>query len=452
MSKPSVGNHVYISGTGKWYAGEHFGAVVVDVREKDDSVKVRFTDGGYKRYNLVEFNSLLTQAKYTPQMPEEWSAQRSLSTADDGYASEMKQLHDAVMEAVKQGDFLKADEHQKKFKAMSAQHDEIQSLEINLIDTVNRGDFAGAHEIQTKLKNLKNVPATAITAATTTPAKPATVAGVFETAGKKALSGGLAGMSAMVLQVSTLMWMRTTMNYQYRYGMGTMDAMKTLYADGGIPRFYRGIGPALIQGPVSRFGDTAANAGVLALFEGNDSVKHWPAFAKTVFSSATAASMRIVLVPVDTVKTMMQVEGKEGLTKLRAKFAVGGVPVMFHGALATSAATFVGHYPWFTVFNTLSDTLPKYTETHKKLARNAFIGFCASATSDTISNSLRVVKTYRQTNDTMAYREIVSTIVEKDGWAGLFGRGLKTRILANGTQGIMFSVLFRLFEEKFNKS
>jgi len=62
-----------------------------------------------------------------------------------------------------------------------------------------------------------------------------------------------------------------------------------------------------------------------------------------------------------------------------------------------------------------------------------------------------VVKTYRQTNATLAYSEIVKEIVAKDGYAGLFGRGLKTRIIANCTQGIMFSVLFRLFEEKFNK-
>jgi hypothetical protein len=34
------------------------------------------------------------------------------------------------------------------------------------------------------------------------------------------------------------------------------------------------------------------------------------------------------------------------------------------------------------------------------------------------------------------------------GYAGLFGRGLQTRILANGMQGIMFSVLWKYFEKK----
>ena len=36
-------------------------------------------------------------------------------------------------------------------------------------------------------------------------------------------------------------------------------------------------------------------------------------------------------------------------------------------------------------------------------------------------------------------------IIEKDGVIGLFGRGLKTRILANGLQGMMFSVMWKYF-------
>ena len=36
----------------------------------------------------------------------------------------------------------------------------------------------------------------------------------------------------------------------------------------------------------------------------------------------------------------------------------------------------------------------------RKLARNALIGFCSSVVSDTISNSLRVIKTTRQTYTT----------------------------------------------------
>ena len=66
---------------------------------------------------------------------------------------------------------------------------------------------------------------------------------------------------------------------------------------------------------------------------------------------------------------------------------------MYHGALATSSATFVGHFPWFFVRNHLNETLPVYDDISRKFLRNAGIGFAASIVSDTLSNSLRVIKT-----------------------------------------------------------
>lgn len=452
MAKPVNGTHVYIQGTGSWYAGETFGAVVVDVRDSDDTVKVRFTDGGYKRYKTVDYNKLLTSAAVNAsEMPEEWTVAKTLSSSDDR-SSEMQQLHADIMDCVKKGDFLKADEFQKQFKALSAKHDQIHALEIKLLDAVSRGDFMAAHDVQQSLKKLQDGKATAPSEVTAKGASagPPSFNDILSKAASKAFAGGLAGAGAMAVQVCSLMWMRTTMNYQYRYGTGTREALRTLYAEGGIPRFYRGIGPALIQGPVSRFGDTAANAGVLAFFDGYEQTRNWPAAFKTIFSSGAAAGMRIFLVPVDTVKTMMQVEGKDGLKKLAAKYKAGGVPIFFHGALATSAATFVGNYPWFTVYNSLQASIPQQETKPKKLVRNAVIGFCASATSDTVSNSLRVIKTYRQTNATLPYSEIVKAVVEKDGWYGLFFRGLQTRLIANGCQGMMFSVMWKLFEEKLN--
>lgn len=82
-------------------------------------------------------------------------------------------------------------------------------------------------------------------------------------------------------------------------------ALRTLYADGGIPRFYRGIVPALFQGPLSRFGDTAANTGVLTLVNNLESTKDLNIGVKTVFASSAAAAFRIVLMPIDFWKTTM---------------------------------------------------------------------------------------------------------------------------------------------------
>jgi hypothetical protein len=275
---------------------------------------------------------------------------------------------------------------------------------------------------------------------------------VLRNAGRKALGGGIPGAVAMGLNVLSLMWLRTTINYQYRYGLTTSQALKKLYAEGGVVRFYRGLAPALVQGPMSRFGDTAANAGILALLDGHESTVNLPIGVKTLAASAAAGAFRIFLMPVDAMKTIMQVEGKGGLAALGAKVKVGGPTVLYHGALAASAATFAGHYPWFYVFNSLNAALPQYDELHKRLLRSAFIGFCASAVSDTVSNSIRVVKTTKQTATVpMTYPQVLKSVIEADGVLGLMGRGLKTKILANGLQGLLFSVLWRLGQDVWNK-
>jgi len=269
---------------------------------------------------------------------------------------------------------------------------------------------------------------------------------------KSALGGGLSGAAAMVLQVFTLMPLRTVMNYQYRYGTTTTQAIKTLYADGGWTRYYQGLTAALVQGPVSRFGDTAANAGILALLQSNGFLKRLPSLAKTIFASLAAACFRMILTPVDTVKTTMQTEGKPGLAILRRRVKTYGIGSLWWGAIATAAATFVGHYPWFGTYNFLNENLPPSTTVIEKLFRQAFIGFCASVVSDTVSNSLRVVKTYRQVHQTrVGYFEAAQAVIATDGLRGLFGRGLKTRILANGLQGIMFSILWKLFMDLWDE-
>ena len=149
--------------------------------------------------------------------------------------------------------------------------------------------------------------------------------GLLAKAARSALGGGIPGAIAMVLQVLLLMWLRTTVNYQMVKGMGTLAAMRHLYAEGGVPRFCepapalsrvaaasssrarvtaialaswrsrrrhpalradQGLWAALLQGPLSRFGDTAANAGVLALLEKSS----MPVAAKTMIASFAAGS------------------------------------------------------------------------------------------------------------------------------------------------------------------
>eukprot|EP01004_Peranema_trichophorum_P005044 NODE_3923_length_1260_cov_206.904134_g3442_i0.p1 GENE.NODE_3923_length_1260_cov_206.904134_g3442_i0~~NODE_3923_length_1260_cov_206.904134_g3442_i0.p1 ORF type:complete len:355 (-),score=74.63 NODE_3923_length_1260_cov_206.904134_g3442_i0:135-1199(-) len=290
-------------------------------------------------------------------------------------------------------------------------------------------------------------------AASPPPSKPKESLGeILTRAGKRALGGGIPGAVAMVAQVSALMWLRTTMNYQYRHGTSMTTALKTLYKDGGVVRFYRGYFAALAQGPLSRFGDTAANSGMLALLESYDATKNLPVSVKTVSASAVAAAFRLFLMPIDTVKTIMQVEGKNGFPALMAKARKGGVPVFFHGSMAAAGATFIGHFPWFYTHNVLDQKLPKQNTLLKKLLRNATIGFCSSVVSDVCSNSVRVIKTTKQTSATViSYPQALKMVLESEGYKGLFLRGLTTRIAANACQGMLFTVVWKGLEEELKK-
>lgn len=282
---------------------------------------------------------------------------------------------------------------------------------------------------------------------------------VLKKAAARALPSGAAGGVAMGLNIMCLMWMRTTVNYQYRYGSGTMEAIRTLYADGGrgvsgVLRFYRGFLPALAQGPLSRFGDTAANTGTLVILDSYDATKGLPAMAKTAFCSVSAALWRLFLMPVDTLKTTLQTDGAKGMAILRDRLASKGPLTLYNGGLGAMMANVVGYYPWFATYNQLNDILPKKDAAGneitgvKKLGLRALQGFCASAVSDVSSNSIRVLKVFKQTNadPNLTYVNAAKIIIEQDGVAGLFGRGLKTKLVSNGIQGAMFSVLWKTIE------
>lgn len=269
---------------------------------------------------------------------------------------------------------------------------------------------------------------------------------IMNKAAKSALRGGIAGACAMGANVACLMWMRTTINYQYRSGVSFPVALKTLYSDGGVPRFYRGVLPAMLQGPLSRFGDTAANTGVLTLLNNLEQTKDMNIGMKSGCASAAAATFRIVIMPIDTVKTTMQVTGK--FSAVVDKVKMFGPLTMYNGALAAASATFVGHYPWFATYNYLSEKIPKQDTQMAELGRRAILGFCSSAVSDTCSNSIRVLKVYKQSHpDQLAYPEVLRRVLAESGVTGLMFRGLETKILANGLQGILFSILWKQFEE-----
>eukprot|EP01065_Artemidia_motanka_P045154 TRINITY_DN656_c5_g1_i1.p1 TRINITY_DN656_c5_g1~~TRINITY_DN656_c5_g1_i1.p1 ORF type:complete len:475 (+),score=159.23 TRINITY_DN656_c5_g1_i1:158-1582(+) len=450
---PQVGDAVLIGGTGPWWAGSTFRAVVADVRSGDNTVKVRYADGGYKRFSgevflrLVRPEGDIWESDFGAE-PYEWAddviKSTSLDCASDAATLKavIRRLRAAALEAQKSRQVSVAESVRRDIIRLRRLQERLRLRKSDLALAVQRTDFVSAHEAQEDLRLLH--ADLAAVAKLWDVQQPRPAAEVALSALQRALGGGLAGAGAMVVQVLTLMWLRTTMYYQHRHGASMAVALRSLYREGGPRRFYRGILPTLVHGPLSRFGDTAANTGVFTLCDAYQDTADLPMWGKTVLASAVAALWRVVLMPVDTVKCFMQVEGTRGMAELREKRRVLGPRVYWHGSAAMYAATFVGHFPWFATYNTLDARLPVPAERLQRLSRDASIGFCASFVSDCSSNGLRVLKTYRQTSAAdVTYLQALRHIQSVDGVSGVLTRGLGTRLVANGLQGMMFSVVWK---------
>ena len=279
---------------------------------------------------------------------------------------------------------------------------------------------------------------------------------ILKKAGWRALGGGLPGFLAMMIQVIALMWMRTIVNYQYKSGGTFEEAFKTLYAEGGVGRFYKGFWFAIVVGPLGRFGDTAANEGILAVMA--EMFPAVPVVIATMLASCGAAAWRATTQPLQNMKTLLQVEGNMAFSIMSSKIKdVGTVPALWDGLLGTMMSTWLGHYPWFAVSNFLRQLWPedKKASTAMKLMRNAIIGFCSQVVADCFSNWLRAITTKKQTmQESLSYIAVTQIIIDENGggWQGilgLMGRGLITKILSNGIQAMLFSVLWKYFEAKY---
>lgn len=261
---------------------------------------------------------------------------------------------------------------------------------------------------------------------------------------KNSINVGISGSMAMITQVSTLMWLRTIMNYQYVNGTTFKTSFKKLYSEGGILRLYRGYPLALAIGPISRFGDTACNSAILQITKDTN----LPISIKTGLASVSAGLWRIVILPLDAVKVNYQVNGT--LNTLRTKIKKNGLKTLYNGGVAQSSATMIGHYPWFVTYNYLNTYFPCNPNDTKlnSLGRAGSIGLASSIVSDSVSNSVRVLKIYKQTEkNNLKYSQIVNHLYKKEGIFWIF-RGLKTKIFTNGLNSIMFSISWKYFQDK----
>lgn len=249
--------------------------------------------------------------------------------------------------------------------------------------------------------------------------KQMTLSEILVKAGKSGLGGGIPGAIAGIIQVISLMWVRTIINHQCRYGTTFQQAITLLYNQGGIPRFYRGMSFALIQAPLARFVSTATNDGVETFLSNLDMTKDWGPGLSTIIASILVGAWRIFLMPIDTCKTVLQIDSTDGFRNLMRKVKSGKINVLYQGSIANAVSAIAAHYPWFYTYNYLTRNKFFQTIFGSNLLRNASIGFISSLVSDTFANAIRVVKTTKQamgSKHALGYSEVVSMILAADGW------------------------------------
>ncbi|CAE6930953.1 orc1 [Symbiodinium sp. CCMP2592] len=218
----------------------------------------------------------------------------------------------------------------------------------------------------------------------------------------------------------------------YKFGGTLPDVLRKLYREGGIARLYQGLLPwAIFQAPLSRFGDVAANDMVLALM--GALFPQVPVGVTTFVGSVSSAAWRVIITPVDTCKTMLQTDGTKGWIMLKEKMSKGGLLILWAGWEGNYMANVIGNYPWFVTSNVLQKRVPVPAGNFMKLVRSAFIGALASSISDVVANSIRVIKTKKQTSEDVncGYISAAQQIIASDGIRGIFFRGLSTRVFTN---------------------
>ena len=261
---------------------------------------------------------------------------------------------------------------------------------------------------------------------------------------------------ALPTQILLFCWLRTISHYQQVKGGSLWQAAGELWQQGvdsgsrfPVLRFYQGVFPALLQGPLCRFGDTAANEGVLSLTAHTRA----PLLLRTALGTLAACSWRALLTPLDTIKLLLEVEGmRPGLAVLRRRVVDNGAMTLFAGATGVGITAAASHLPWFWVNNMLQTRVPAQAGSSRarELWRQAFIGFVATLFSDICANPMRVLKATVQTSAVpLTYAAAMAAIVEADGPGGLFTRGLVAKIMANAMQGVAFSVFWKLLMDAY---
>src|SRR3990167_2338696 len=148
-----VGEQIVLKGTGRYWSGVNYSATVVDVNET--TVKVRYLDGGYKRFKKEEFSPLVVSRD---SLGNEDLYKFSVYEMDDDHydptveaINKVEPLIKDLKEAITSEDYLKAHEIKQQISERMSQAEKLKDLQHSLKSSIQKQDFLKAHEIKQQI-------------------------------------------------------------------------------------------------------------------------------------------------------------------------------------------------------------------------------------------------------------------------------------------------------------
>jgi len=273
---------------------------------------------------------------------------------------------------------------------------------------------------------------------------------ILASAASHAAKACLSGLIGGALQVILFMWMETTSAYQCCNGGGFRNALKALWKEGGIPRFYNGVTMAIVQVPLLRCGDVTSNELIIRLLN-----VYWialPTPLKTCVAASVACLWRFALGPIDTIKVTYQVSGRDAGYQLWQRIRKEGICILWAGSTMACFGAWIGFCAFFSVFNFINAVWTEPEDPESRLLRLSVMGLCSSTFATICGNLMRVLKILRQSSAScqLSYYQTAKKVIDEEGWAAFVTRGLGTRVVSIVLQGTMFTILWKSIEESLS--
>lgn len=233
----------------------------------------------------------------------------------------------------------------------------------------------------------------------------------------------LACTSACALQSSCFFWIKPIMKNQHVYGGSIKKTFFALKKEADFFRFYRGFIPALLKSSIGRTSDITIYKYLQQHYDKSKELS-------SIIGGISSSTVKVVIMPLDTISNTLQVHGKNGYKHLKGNFYRGTIAyAILH---STNSALWLLNYSYFKEHKPFINENLNYIYT----------GLSSSLVSDLVVNPLRVIKTNKQafSND-KSYTELITRL------KGSFYRGFGIRLILNAFNSGLFVLLWQNMEK-----